>query len=1180
MLADKAAFKRVIPRLNQNVSTGLLMSLQCKKCDLDATQAELHDEEETKSYLLMTCIRCSCNWFICVACQCRLARQSLLNNHFLTPKHTSKFGPQTTTQSMSAVVSLGSQVCNTQEESTQGNKKQPELLQLPKLGLPPQLQLPKLELRHLQLLNEIYTDVPKASTMQIIKLAFPLVHSTERLELPTETGTRSMMYYFLAEHESENAGVQYLVTRAFQKGVHYSQNKLATKPESFWQFRCFVQYMSMTERQRVRQAGIINTNFINQSSFTNTWIPEENELNQLYGRSNKDTIWHNLPIPRVQNFSGIGYVSPLNILRYLLGFSTEMEHFTVLDDQVPGDATFNVHQSSFAIEWKKELTKLYPSEVHLLIWLTHWRDGFGPNRIKNNRKTAVAWTASFSTPKGRINAIDNTRLIALGMKKNDAWTDVEHQFEQDMRQFSNGLKPIPVYHGGLKKIIHVFVRPFACLTDKVERSDITQTLGCTSPYHKQFGQILDLDGTAILDTKAIQKFLEDTRRGEKNPRQYDWSSSMLSGNSVGAVLPACSICRKNNVDWLRREPSQRNPAIELCDKCANWKVSPATEGRLRYPAPPNYPTEKRTMLNPPDGVAPPLGREPSPCPPTGTVGPIHYLPPIKGDFKTMIEGTRFCFFNAMAKSNKGWNLAITKSYLRTLGINEAQASLIYKAAQKAHSEKVAAQKAGQEPNAIDWKDPYYVGDYRFPAAWVSDLQMPNYIELLMHLLFLGVASSSFDQCSAYFKELNKMAPFQKNANNLLKILNGFNLQWLLAYPFGGTKLTTGAWVSENWLAWVRLSTIFYSFCAREGAEDEKKGCNDVLRMVICFQALVARIMSHAGSNAKSTRMVDSLVREFLSSVRELDVRITNGKGCQTTWTKSNYASMVNLVACMILLGSLTNLWDGGGKGERYIQEIKPHIPRGVRDGFLFLIRVMERVYKMDCIALIEKSMFPSKKIDNEDGDDDSSLGSVMSVELEEENGYGEEVQVLQGMEIDLQMNIEIDTAMMEEESFEEYTTPMESEQMQKARTFYVYRNLKELQDAIHRKLPICFIAVGNKKVPDYYVVHRARTLGWKKITFNDVDGKTVCGVWYATMFISDTDVPPPLKVSALSVMAHLSAVAIPLKYAVGENYMVDHGEKCCVITNLWTTRNNRGIMELPSLHFDIYQDRDSSNAND
>lgn len=97
------------------------------------------------------------------------------------------------------------------------------------------------------------------------------------------------------------------------------------------------------------------------------------------------------------------------------------------------------------------------------------------------------------------------------------------------------------------------------------------------------------------------------------------------------------------------------------------------------------------------------------------------------------------------------------------------------------------------------------------------------------------------------------------------------------------------------------------------------------------------------------------------------------------WLKSNYVSILNLGPTIRRIGPLTNFWDGGGKGERYIQEIKPHIPRGVRDGKLFFVRLMEKVYKMDCLKKIESSIPDAGN--NPDPDsirENSSLSSAVS----------------------------------------------------------------------------------------------------------------------------------------------------------------------------------------------------------
>ena len=37
------------------------------------------------------------------------------------------------------------------------------------------------------------------------------------------------------------------------------------------------------------------------------------------------------------------------------------------------------------------------------------------------------------------------------------------------------------------------------------------------------------------------------------------------------------------------------------------------------------------------------------------------------------------------------------------------------------------------------------------------------------------------------------------------------------------------------------------------------------------------------------------------------------------WMRSNFVSLLNLVEMLLLFGPLINYWDGGGKGEKFIQ---------------------------------------------------------------------------------------------------------------------------------------------------------------------------------------------------------------------------------------------------------------------
>ena len=75
-------------------------------------------------------------------------------------------------------------------------------------------------------------------------------------------------------------------------------------------------------------------------------------------------------------------------------------------------------------------------------------------------------------------------------------------------------------------------------------------------------------------------------------------------------------------------------------------------------------------------------------------------------------------------------------------------------------------------------------------------------------------------------------------------------------------------------------------------------------------------------------------------------------------------SLTNLAPTILLLGPLVNFWDGGGKGERFIQEIKPYIPRGVRDGGKFFVRLLEKIFKMTAMARIEGTFSVPEAVDD------------------------------------------------------------------------------------------------------------------------------------------------------------------------------------------------------------------------
>jgi len=1041
--------------------------------------------------------------------------------------------------------------------------------------------------------------------------AFESLEMANLTEIMNSFGDQqAMKFYFVAEHTKEQGGIQYLIARAFRHteyiGGGNDDERNPTVAESCWHFHNFVQYTSMSDKQRKREASIIQSLVSSfsggQSLFHGTRVLSYREQNKFYGRSNQHSLWNTLPVPTVENVGGIAYTNPLNVIRYLFAFAADLDEYVLelrgcaSTDSSVTPVVYSITQCKAFRMWRNEILEselpafLKDYLKALLLWAVDWRDGFGSNRTKQNRKSTNAWTFSLSTPSDKVNSLSNTLPIALGLKKNPFWPEVEHRFRKDMAHLDGGLKPIMVYHGGIRKCVPIFVRRLACLTDKVERADYTSTLSCTSPFHRFFGRIIKFDPPKM-NVDAIGQYIENQKSGQHDLtlKQFGWSCDYVDRTTNGGSFPSCYRCRKKNVDRIREfEPQYIYDGMqqdeEECSLCGNWALNSTNKKKLSFQAPKNYPT----MALPNSPVRPPLGRE---------VG-LETLEYIEVDFATMIAAARFAFFNSSCKRGVGWTKAICKAYLRCCGINGRNQDLVYDWAKKAH-------RTGK---AINYNQEDGVGGFKFPAAWIGDMQANLFIEMLMHLFFLGVAESNFKLCNMYMASSGRpIETFKRTVQPLLTVLTRFNLSWLLVLPFSGSdaKRTTGTWVSENWLGFVRISKVLYSYCLRKGIVDERAGANDVVRMVTSFTALVARVLSHAGATEATSQCVSYMLKEFLSSVRELDIRVRhkvmnsiassrNGSSSSAAasaagdeksgdqwWLKSNYVSTLNLPPTIRFLGPLVNFWDGGGKGERYIQEIKPHIPRGVRDGGLFFVRLLEKVYKVNAIQQIEEKHNPltntekksSKEADvfnvsdSDDDEDDGDnhqcnppdVGPIFDTDEISNDGSSDNDQDDDGVE-----------DQDDDEEEEQWSTPMEDKEMAKARTFYTYKRKSDLDHSLQNNEPIAgvIIKLGNGS-PQMYAIYKKphKEFGWVKVSFADNEGLLVFGMWYAPLTAEEADLPPT-SLEHATKMAKLASVAIPLRYTFGDTH--EHAIKYCVITNWWRERNQHGRYLLPSLAFDLY----------
>ena len=1248
-----------------------------------------------------------CSWWVCCSCAKKFSRRQRAEKHFEQEKHSKAVGetePQAAAlqaddyagvvnddsptkrefeaqfgataifhpvhhPETSADASLGQLSFDNGEESSPSRESSSRLLVPSPMGTtrdcPNDLQAPEAAV----ISTSEFGRVPPKWSEPNLWLE-RLLKNTPKAELgemyEVFGSNENLLLFWSAEHGSGEGqvggGLKLLVGRAFLKSILVPPTSLPQFEEAQWHMKNLIQYVHNNEQSHMRQADLYADLFKFGATsirlFKSTSIPTEGELRRIYGDGNPHSMWNTLPIPTVQKVGDIGYVSPLDICSFFFACSFPLDDIVVGPDyEAAGNSSrvFHVSDCKAVDEMKRQVVKVVQkgeSAFVLVVPANDWKDGHGVNRTKNNRPSVVSWSWTLSPVKDNVNTTDNTFALAIGAKKSTYWPDVEHKFAEDLLKLGTPDKPLRLYWGLGKKMVTVYVKRIVSLADRVERTDSTYTLGHGSAIHRRFGHLIKFE-SPICNAKAVGQYLQ-ARKTTTSAANIHWGWSddpkwFESAIPNGSKLPACTHCRAWRVKGLLRGGMpgvSQEVALEekrkACVACGDWHVGSSTRNMLSFAAGDDYPS--KSASNPPSGIKPAYGR---PVPPTDhrenekgeKIPALKHLPV---DFERMKMALRFAFFNATRpKKQERWNKTQTRGYLKSCGVYTAHQTELLELAEK-------VMKEGGQDDPKYYTDQGGIGSLRFPAPWsVEDIGPSGYIEVLMHILFLGVAKSNFELVASLLKSLREDAPFRRNANNLLIYVKRFGLSWIKAYPFSKTDMSIGAWVSENVLAWVRLSKVVYHYCERNGENSRKNGSDDIMRFVTAFAALVARLMSHSGVTKDQVEVeIDGLIKEFLSCVRELDVLAryekmkrsspkaappgaadseppaaetggdNSGKkrrtpsggakarkpkkprkssssaggdedekadgGTKAWWTISNYISLLNLTEAILSFGPLVNWWDGGGKGERFIQLIKPLITRGVQERDTFFVRVVERFYKLRILSHFETmySLYDKKATNDSEAVEcylasDGTVRPISDLQLLQDDGDGDELQDL----------LPIATAHDDVEY-----SPVEDKQMKKTKTIYIYSNKEAMENALVASEPISGILMHDPNKSSNHdgslhlvLVYRVRRkdstdgsrFGWVKITFDDKKGGHRGGLWYAPITKIAVRRKAPEKDADIAELAKMSAIAIPLSYANGAADDATAKSNYCVITNWWKERHSDGTYLFPGLQPSLYERHDN-----
>ena len=332
-----------------------------------------------------------------------------------------------------------------------------------------------------------------------------------------------------------------------------------------------------------------------------------------------------------------------------------------------------------------------------------------------------------------------------------------------------------------------------------------------------------------------------------------------------------------------------------------------------------------------------------------------------------------------------WPKAIARACLSRFCLNtQSQDELIqcasnsatYKKAQDDNNAKVLA-----ACNALMIEEPEKHGEWKYPAMWDSGLNLQQVTEPCMHLLFLGLMKNNCFLIQEWAAMRNQYSAMRRELEERTIALEQLHLGWCKIQPYRGEKL--GGWVSENFMAFARISPWVYS-CLQKLDNDPPlhpqdgkpigqwttEECKNFLRprrillsgnVKILRERVVENIdapipppvggpveevaalilsrwemnsffmgMEFLPADDSHEKIGSCLIRLFLSAlaVHDNSTGLVAGRKLPIWVTQYNCQSLLNLPEQTETLGPIRNRWEGGKRGEGFLRTVKPIVQSG------------------------------------------------------------------------------------------------------------------------------------------------------------------------------------------------------------------------------------------------------------
>ena len=389
---------------------------------------------------------------------------------------------------------------------------------------------------------------------------------------------------------------------------------------------------------------------------------------------------------------------------------------------------------------------------------------------------------------------------------------------------------------------------------------------------------------------------------------------MYSAYLPPANMQSCNLCFKWRSQMAKDNPTFFNVSNRRCGRCADWNFD---HPQMRVDLPDGYPETCHS-----ESPSPQNQRQ---------IERVRHLYPMVLTFNNLKASANFIFFNVYKKT---FTQKIAKVYGKSVGlaIDYTQNAVIAK-----------AQKLREENPNMTCDD--VLNKITYPTLWNCSIQLNQYIDAPMHLIFQGIIKSLIEMISEWLIALStKNVSYHKNfctiVHPLMVSISNMNITWCSLNTFNTTKKykPTG-WIANNYLAFARIMLVVYRYI-RSVVKKSEAGLLECEGMIQSGLCLVSYIMSKHNNDPKPIMEYTKL---FLSCVDKFEAKVYVVTSIKPIWkTRGNFLSLLNLPLQQEYFGTVRNFWEG--ERERYIQHIKPLLSQ-LRHSTSFLVTKLERLYQ-------------------------------------------------------------------------------------------------------------------------------------------------------------------------------------------------------------------------------------------